>query len=59
MQRDSGLDKRENEEQDWSSNDQQKQGGRASYERMQVLKTMMAMSADAMQMMTWWMQTNK
>ena len=50
--RDFGLSKRENEEQGWSRNGHESKGKRGNYERMHVLKTMTATSADAMQMKT-------
>ena len=51
IQRDSGLGKRENEEQGWSRNGQRKQGGTRQLRADASLKTMTATSADAMRMM--------
>ncbi len=49
--RDFSLSKWENEEQGWSRNGHESKGERGNYERMHVLKTMTATSADAMRMM--------
>ena len=52
IQRDSGLGKRENEEQSWSRNGQRKQGGNAATTiGCMFLKRKTATSADAMRMM--------